>query len=77
MTREKIGEAAGRVWETLAAKGEIGLSQLPRIAKLKSDVTYQALGWLAREDKIQYRSRDGKVYISLSDGERQHHKSVN
>jgi hypothetical protein len=71
MMKVKIGEAAGRVWETLAAKNEVGLEQLPRMLKLKSDITYQALGWLAREDKINYRTKAGKVYVSLAPKERE------
>jgi hypothetical protein len=70
MMKEQIGETAGRVWEALGAREEVGLTQLPRLVKAKSDVTYQALGWLAREDKITYRTKAGKVYISLSDRER-------
>ena len=70
MKRELIGEAAGRVWETLGAKDEVGILQLPKILKMKSDIAYQALGWLAREDKITYHNRDGKVYISLSESEK-------
>ncbi len=69
--KSKIGEAAGRVWETLSAKDEVGLEQLPRMLKLKSDITYQALGWLAREDKISYRTKAGKVYVSLAVKERE------
>lgn len=70
MKRELIGEAAGRVWETLEAKNEVGILQLPKILKMKTDITYQALGWLAREDKITYHNRGGKIYISLSESEK-------
>ncbi|HBC47515.1 MAG TPA: hypothetical protein DEO84_12490 [candidate division Zixibacteria bacterium] len=71
MTKEKIGEAAGLVWEKLITKDEIGLTELPRALKLKSDIAYQALGWLAREDKIHYRTKAGKVYVSLVEKERE------
>lgn len=71
MQREIIGEAAGQVWEALGAKEEVGLAQLPRLLKLKTEVAYQALGWLAREEKIEYRTRGDKVYISLTESERQ------
>ena len=76
MMKTKIGEAAGRVWDTLSAKDEIGLTELPRALKLKSDIAYQALGWLAREDKIHYRTKAGKVYISLVEKEREVAKAV-
>jgi len=77
MIRETIGETAGRLWKTLGNKEAVGLSQLPKILKEKSDVAYQALGWLAREDKISYHTKDGKVYISLSDREKELFKSHN
>ena len=75
MFKEQIGETAGRIWTALGNKDEIGLEQLPRVLKAKSDITYQALGWLAREDKITYRTKAGKVFISLSDKERENQKS--
>jgi hypothetical protein len=71
MMKEKIGETAGHVWETLKSKNEISLTELPRILKLKSDIAYQALGWLAREDKIHYINKSGKIYVSLVEKERE------
>jgi hypothetical protein len=71
MMKETIGQTAGRLWEVLGDKKEVGITQLPKILKAKSDVTYQALGWLAREDKVTYRTKAGKVFISLSDNERE------
>ena len=70
MNKEKIGDAAGQVWQVLNSKDEISITQLPRLTKLTSDLAYQGLGWLAREDKIDYRTKAGKVYISLSEKER-------
>jgi Mn-dependent DtxR family transcriptional regulator len=70
MTKEKIGQTAGQIWEILNTKGEVSLSQLPRLLKITSDLTYQALGWLAREDKVEYRTKVGKVYVSLAEKER-------
>ncbi len=57
---ETIGNAAGQIWNLLAdAQAPIKISELPRRSKLKSEVAYQALGWLAREEKIAY-CQDGK-----------------
>jgi hypothetical protein len=70
MNKEKIGQTAGQVWEILDTKGEVGLTQLPRLLKLTSDLTYQAVGWLAREDKVAYHTKAGKVYVSLAEKER-------
>ena len=65
--KEKIGKTAGRIWETLRKKQEINVSQLPRTIKEKSGVTYQALGWLAREDKINYHEKGSRTFVSLTD----------
>ena len=67
--RDIIGEEAGRVWKALGKKEEVSLSQLPKMLKSKGEVIYQALGWLAREGKIDYRTKAGKVYVSLSEKE--------
>jgi hypothetical protein len=63
--REKIGVTAGKLWETLRENKEVNVSQLPKILKDKPVVVYQALGWLAREDKINYRTEGAKIYVSL------------
>ena len=49
--KAKIGSTAGKVWETLNEKGEVDISRLPKILKEKTLIVYQAVGWLAREDK--------------------------
>lgn len=61
--KELIGETAGRIWTTLSQNEELPLSRLPRMLKEKEPVVYQALGWLAREDKITYRSKGKSTYV--------------
>lgn len=68
--KENIGMTAGRIWERLRADGELNLSQLPKILNENSALVYQALGWLAREDKIEYRTMGSKILVSLSESER-------
>ena len=53
---------------------EVADSTLPHIPKEKGEVVYQALGWLAREDKIDFRSKEGKTFVSLNDEERERFK---
>jgi hypothetical protein len=65
--KEKIGETAGKIWKVLKEKKEVDISQLPRLLKEKSVIVYQAVGWLAREDKIAYRTKAAKTYISLTE----------
>lgn len=66
----KVGETAGKIWNLLKEKGEVNISQLPRLLNEKSVIVHQALGWLAREDKIEYRTEAGKTYIFLNEKER-------
>jgi hypothetical protein len=62
---EKIGEVAGRIWKLLREKGEVSISQLPKSLKETDVITYQALGWLARESKIEYHTRKNRTSVSL------------
>jgi hypothetical protein len=69
MKKDEIGEIAGRIWRTLGEKEKVRVSQLPGILKMKSDIVYQALGWLARENKINYNVKGSQTYVSLVDSE--------
>ena len=68
--KEKIGETAGQIWDLLKKKGEVNMAEVPRLLKEKSTVVYQAIGWLARENKIEYRTADAKIFISLPESEK-------
>jgi len=55
----QIGETAGEVWRALADKGPLTTSRLVKEIDAPRDVVMQALGWLAREDKIDIE--DGRT----------------
>jgi len=74
--REQIGSAAGKVWKTLGEKGEVIVAQLPKAVKEKSEVTFQALGWLAHEGKIRYVKKYGRNFVALTPEEQQVFKTV-
>ena len=48
----QIGEAAGAVYQVLLAQGPITAAKLVKEVGLPRDLVMQAVGWLAREDKI-------------------------
>jgi len=73
--KEKIGQAAGEIWKVLGEKGQVGISRLPDIARMKADIAYQALGWLAHENKVDYNTKDGKTFVSLTPFESNIHKA--
>jgi hypothetical protein len=56
-----IGEMAGVVWSTLSQNGPMTMAKLVKAIGEPRDTIMQALGWLAREEKIniveEHRSR--------------------
>ena len=64
--KDRIGEIAGKIWTILGEKQNVNISKLPKILKEKGEIVYQALGWLAREDKINYHTKERKTFVSLS-----------
>jgi hypothetical protein len=67
--KEQIGDAAGKIWMTLKKNGEMTVSQIPKSTNLKQPVAYQGLGWLAKEDKVNYRTQGTKTFVSLTETE--------
>lgn len=65
--KEKIGYVAGDIWHILKEREEVSASQLPRILNERSIIVNQALGWLAREDKIDFRTEGAKTFVSLAE----------
>jgi len=63
--KEKIGTSAGKIWRILQKSDEVAISKLPKMLKESDTITYQALGWLAREGKIEYRSESRMTFVSL------------
>lgn len=49
---EQIGQTAGLVWQALHEGGPQSLAKLIKSIDAPRDVVLQAIGWLAREDKI-------------------------
>lgn len=49
---EQIGQTAGLVWQALHESGPQSLAKLIKSIDAPRDVVLQAIGWLAREDKV-------------------------
>jgi len=56
----KIGKDAGKVWKTLHQIGYIDEPYLPKLSGISNKDTYAALGWLAREGKINIKKTKPK-----------------
>ncbi|MEM4259066.1 MAG: winged helix-turn-helix domain-containing protein [Candidatus Thermoplasmatota archaeon] len=59
----KIGTDAGKVWTTLSTNTNIDVSSIADLAEIDERDAYSALGWLAREDKIQVTKVGSKNWL--------------
>jgi len=51
----KIGRDAGKIWKLLATESKVDTTYISKLTEMNERDTYSALGWLAREDKIQIK----------------------
>ncbi len=49
----EIGGNAGMIWNMLFTNGELDTTYISRLIQKDEENIFSALGWLAREDKIQ------------------------
>lgn len=65
MDRMKIGMNAGKVWQLLSDNGKWSYGNLKKKSGLKDKDLGAALGWLAREDKIEFEHENDELIIFL------------
>lgn len=60
----QIGETAGQVWHTLDVNGPLSITKLLKQVDAPRDTVMQAIGWLAREDKVDIdETSRGRVVV--------------
>ena len=64
----RIGEAAGVVWTYLSSHGPTSLTVLAHGVGVPRDLLLQALGWLARENKVEIADKGRGKIVSLRTG---------
>ena len=62
----EIGVTAGEVYRVLEANGPASAAQLKKATGCKDKTIHQAIGWLAREDKVVRLTRGRTVRWSLA-----------
>ncbi|UCD14722.1 MAG: winged helix-turn-helix domain-containing protein [Thermoplasmatales archaeon] len=55
---QKIGKDAGKVWRVLDTWGEVDVLSISRLARIEVKDVFPAIGWLARERKIEGKMID-------------------
>jgi len=61
----QIGDTAGQIWHLLDAKGSLPITKIIKEVDAPRDTVMQALGWLAREDKINIDDDARSKTVSL------------
>jgi hypothetical protein len=60
-----IGETAGEIWQLLNAAGPLTFSAIIGKIKRPQTTVYMGIGWLAREDKLEFTKTNRGTSISL------------
>lgn len=59
----RIGTAAGRLYTTFETMKEVEVSEIPQLTELELKDVHAALGWLARENKIEASAPIPKEFL--------------
>jgi hypothetical protein len=62
---EQIGATAGHVWVCLHENGPMSMAKLTKQVDASRDVVMQAVGWLAREDKLTIEEKNRTRVVRL------------
>ena len=67
--KDKVIETAGKAWRFLGQNGQTNVQQLSKALKEKDELVLQAIGWLAREDKIDNTIKNRRTFVALVENE--------
>jgi hypothetical protein len=65
LAQDEIGSVAGMVWHTLSERGDQSVAALKKAVDAPGDLVMAAIGWLAREGKLNFDSGNRTLKISL------------
>ena len=63
--QDMIGSSAGEIYQYLYSNGETSFSKMKKELDLKGNFADLGLGWLAREDKIEFSKKGSTVNVRL------------
>ena len=62
---QEIGAVAGQIWHTLEDQGPLTIARLVKQSDAHREVVQMAIGWLAREGKVEIEEGSRSRTISL------------
>jgi len=63
---DRIGETAGVVWEALSKDGPLTFAALMEEVDAPQSLFFMAIGWLSREEKLQFDLAGGDYIVRLA-----------
>lgn len=63
--QDMIGSSAGEIYQYLYSNGETSFSKIKKELDLKGNFADLGLGWLAREDKVEFSKKGSTVNVRL------------
>ena len=64
--KNRIGEVAGEVWRLLDKRGPMHFKMITRqMNGIDQSLILMAIGWLAREDKVEITGEQGSMIVAL------------
>jgi hypothetical protein len=63
---DRIGETAGAVWHALSKEGPLTFAALMEEVNAPQSLFFMAIGWLSREEKLQFESAGGDYIVRLA-----------
>ena len=63
--QEQIIESAGQIYNYLFSKGEVSISKMKKDLSLDENFAEMGLGWLSREDKLEYTQKAKSITVKL------------
>jgi len=65
MDLSDIGTLAGKTWKYLSKNGESPALKIRADLRLSNTNLFLAIGWLAREDKVNISAKNNDIFFSL------------
>jgi hypothetical protein len=66
LRKENVGMIAGEIWNLLNVRGELSISDVISEINTPPSIVYLGLGWLAKEDKLEFVKREGRHFVHLT-----------
>ena len=63
--QEQIIGSAGQIYNYLSNKGEVSINKMNKDLILSENFAEMGLGWLSREDKLEYTQKAKSVTVNL------------